>query len=168
MSQQINIQYDLSEKIWRTFYNAYYVSDKRFKLRFFYGTVTWIIGVCGLLGLFDNQLIAFGMIAFGLYCVFAKQYLVNKAIKKIKAKPYFPGKIDYCIDQDKIAGIEQGQDFEFNWETFYGYRDAVPGLLLYLKEASFFFIPNEAISIENKQDVVNILRLNKVQDLTKK
>jgi len=168
MSQQINITYDLSEKIWRTFYNAYYASDKRFKLRFFYGTVTWIVGACGLLGLFDNQLIAFGMIAFGLYCVFAKQYLVNKAVKKIKAKPHFPGKIDYSIDQDKIAGIEQGQEFEFNWETFYGYRDAAPGLMLYLKEASFFFIPNDAVSIEDKQDIINFLRLNKVLDLATK
>ena len=168
MSQQINITYDLSEKIWRTFYNAYYASDKRFKLRFFYGTVTWVVGVCGLLGLFDNQLIAFGMIAFGLYCVFAKQYLVNKAVKKIKARPHFPGKIDYTIDQDKIAGIEQGQEFEFNWETFYGYRDAAPGLMLYLKEASFFFIPKEAISIEDKQDIINFLRLNKVLDLATK
>ena len=168
MSQQIHIDYDLSEKIWRTFYNAYYASDKRFKLRFFYGTVTWIVGACGLLGLFDNQLIAFGMIAFGLYCVFAKQYLVNKAVKKIKAKPHFPGKIDYSIDQDKIAGIEQGQEFEFNWESFYGYRDATPGLMLYLKEASFFFIPKEAISIEDKQDIINFLRLNKVLDLATK
>lgn len=168
MSQQISITYDLSEKIWRTFYNAYYASDKRFKLRFFYGTVTWIVGVCGLLGLFDNQLIAFGMIAFGLYCVFAKQYLVNKAVKKIKAKPHFPGKINYTIDQDKVAGIEQGQEFEFNWETFYGYRDAAPGLMLYLKEASFFFIPKEAISIEDKQDIINFLRLNKVLDLATK
>ncbi|MDX2495858.1 MAG: YcxB family protein [Desulfuromusa sp.] len=168
MSQQINIQYDLSEKIWRTFYNAYYASDKRFKLRFIYGTGSWIIGVCGLLGLFDNKLIAFGMIAFGLYCVFAKQYLVNKAVKKIKVKPQFPGKIDYCIDQDKIAGIEQEKEFEFSWETFYGYRDAVPGLLLYLKEASFFFIPNEAISAEDKQEIINILRLNKVKDLATK
>ena len=168
MSQQIHIDYDLSEKIWRTFYNAYYASDKRFKLRFFYGTVTWVVGVCGLLGLFDNQLIAFGMIAFGLYCVFAKQYLVNKAVKKIKARPHFPGKIDYTIDQDKIAGIEQGQEFEFNWETFYGYRDAAPGLMLYLKEASFFFIPKEAISIEDKQDIINFLRLNKVLDLATK
>ncbi len=168
MSQQINITYDLSEKIWRTFYNAYYASDKRFKMRFFYGTVTWIVGACGLLGLFDNQLIAFGMIAFGLYCVFAKQFLVNKAVKKIKAKPHFPGKIDYSIDQDKIAGIEQGQEFEFNWETFYGYRDAAPGLMLYLKEASFFFIPNDAVSIEDKQDIINFLRLNKVLDLASK
>ena len=168
MNQQIIIQYDLSEKIWRTFYNAYYASDKRFKLRFFYGTVTWIVGVCGLLGLFDNQLIAFGMIAFGLYCVFAKQYLVNKAVKKIKAKPHFPGKIDYTIDQDKIAGIEQGQEFEFKWETFYGYRDAAPGLMLYLKEASFFFIPNESIPIDDKQDIINFLRLNKVLDLATK
>lgn len=168
MSQQINIQYDLSEKIWRTFYNTYYSSDKRFKLRFFYGTLTWIVGACGLLGLFDNQLIAFGMIAFGLYCVFAKQYLLNKAVKKIKAKPHFPGKINYSIDQDKIAGIEQEQGFEFNWETFYGYRDAAPGLMLYLKEASFFFIPNEAITAEDKQEVINFLKLNKVQDLAKK
>ena len=83
-SQQINITYDLSEKIWRTFYNAHYASDKRFKLRFFYGTVTWSAGACGLLGLFDNQLIA-----FGLYCVFAKQYLVNKAVKKIKLNHIF-------------------------------------------------------------------------------
>ncbi|MDX2481839.1 MAG: YcxB family protein [Desulfuromusa sp.] len=168
MSQKILINYDLSEKNWRTFYNTYYKSDKRFKLRFIYGTGSWIIGVCGLLGLFDNQLIAFGMIAFGLYCVFARQYLVNKAVKKIKAKPQFPGKINYTIDQDKINGIEQGQEFEFFWETFHGYRDAEPGLLLYLKEAAFFFIPNEAISIEDKQDIINILRLNKVQDLAKK
>ena len=168
MSQQINIQYDLSEKIWRTFYNAYYSSDKRFKLRFFYGTITWIVGACGLLGLFDNQLIALGMIAFGLYCVFAKQYLVNKAVKKIKAKPHFPGKIDYSIDQDKIAGVEQGKEFEFNWEMFFGYREAAPGLMLYLKEASFFFIPDEAISIDDKQDIINFLKLNKVQDLANK
>lgn len=168
MSQQINITYDLSEKDWRTFYNTYYAADKRFKLRFIYGTGSWIVGACGLLGLFDNQLIAFGMIAFGLYCVFAKQFLVNKAVKKVKAKPQFPGKIDYTIDQDKFSGVEQGQEFEFNWETFYGYRDAAPGLLLYLKEASFFFIPNEAISNDNKQEIFNFLRLNKVQDLATK
>ncbi len=168
MSQKINIQYDLNEKIWRIFYNAYYSSDKRFKLRFFYGTVCWIIGVCGLLGLFDNQLVAFGMIAFGLYCVFAKQYLVNKALKKIKGKPHFPGKINYSIDADKIAGIEQDKEFEFYWDTFYGYRDATPGLMLYLKEASFFFIPNEAMTGDNKQEMINILKANKVLDLNNK
>lgn len=168
MGQHVYIDYNLSEKDWRTFYNAYYVSDKRFKLRFFYGTVTWIIGACGLLGLFDNQLIAFGMIAFGLYCVFAKQYLVNKAVKKAKAKPQFPGNINFTIDQDTIAGIEQGKEFEFNWETFYGYRDAAPGLMLYLKEASFFFIPDAAISTNDKQDIINFLRLNKVLDLATK
>lgn len=168
MSQKINIQYDLSEDIWRTFYNAYYASDKRFKLRFIYGTGSWIVGACGLAGLFDNKIIAFGMIAFGLYCVFAKQFLVNKAVKKVKLKPQFPGKIDYVIDQDKIAGIEQGHEFEFCWETFYGYRNAAPGLLLYLKKASFFFIPNDAISDEDKQEILNFLRLNKVQDLATK
>jgi len=168
MSQQINITYDLSEKDWRTFYNTYYASDKRFKLRFIYGTGSWIVGVCGLLGLFDNQLVAFGMIAFGLYCVFARQYLVNKAVKKVKAKPQFPGKIDYTIDQDIFSGIEQRQEFEFNWETFYGYRDVAPGLMLYLKEASFFFIPNEAISTDDKQEIINFLRLNKVLDLATK
>ena len=168
MSQQIHITYDLSEKDWRTFYNTYYASDKRFKLRFFYGTVTWVVGACGLLGLFDNKLIAFGMIVFGLYCVFAKQFLINKAVKKLKAKPQFPGKIDYTIDQEKFSGVEQGQEFEFNWETFYGYRDAAPGLLMYLKKASFFFIPNEAFSIDEKQEIINFLRLNKVQDLAAK
>lgn len=168
MGQKILINYDLSEKDWRNFYNTYYKSDKRFKLRFIYGTGSWIIGVSGLLGLFDHQLIAFGMIAFGLYCVFARQYLVNKAVKKIKAQPQFPGKINYTIDQDKINGIEQGTKFEFFWKIFYGYRDAEPGLLFYLKEAAFFFIPNAAISAADKQDIINILQLNKVQDLAKK
>jgi len=168
MSQSIKIKYDLSEKDWRTFYNTYYMSDKRFKLRFIYGTGSWVVGVAGLLGLFDNNLVAFGMIAFGLYCVFARQFLVNKAIKKIKAKPQFPGTIDYTIDQDKIAGVEQEKEFEFNWETFYGYRDATPGLLLYLKEAAFFFIPNEAVSGDDKQEIINFLRLNKVLDLATK
>ncbi|MEA3544337.1 MAG: YcxB family protein [Thermodesulfobacteriota bacterium] len=165
MSQQIHITYDLSEKDWHTFYNTYYKADKQFKLRFIYGTGSWVIGVAGLLGLFDNSLIAFGMIAFGLYCVFARQYLVNKAVKKLKTKPHFPGKIDYTIDQDKITGIEQEKEFEFSWESFYGYRDAAPGLMLYLKEASFFFIPNEALSLDDKQDIINFLRLNKVLDL---
>jgi len=165
MSQKVNIQYDLSEENWRTFYNVYYASDKRFKLRFIYGTGSWIVGACGLLGLFENKLIAFGMIFFGLYCVFAKQYLVNKAVKKVKLKPEFPGKISYVIDQDKLAGIEQEHEFEFVWETFFGYRDTAPGLLLYLKKASFFFIPNEAISAAEKQEILNVLRLNKVPDL---
>jgi hypothetical protein len=108
------------------------------------------------------------MIAFGLYCVFARQFLVNKALKKVKAKPQFPGVIDYTIDQDKITGVEQGMEFEFAWETFYGYRDAKPGLLIYLKEASFFFIPDEAISAEEKKDIINFLKLNRVQDLATK
>ena len=168
MSQSIKIKYDLSEKDWRTFYNTYYMSDKRFKLRFIYGTGSWVVGAAGLLGLFDNDLVAFGMIAFGLYCVFARQFLVNKAIKKIKAKPQFPGTIDYTIDQDKIVGVEQETKFEFNWETFYGYRDATPGLLIYLKESAFFFIPNEAISAEEKGDIINFLKLNKVLDLATK
>jgi hypothetical protein len=168
MSQPIKIKYDLSEQDWRNFYNAYYMSDKRFKLRFIYGTGSWIIGVAGLLGLFDNSLVAFGMIAFGLYCVFARQFLVNKAFKKVKTKPGFPGTIDYTIDQDKITGVEQGMEFEFVWETFYGYREAKPGLLIYLKEASFFFIPDEAISAEDKKELIGILKLNKVQDLATK
>ena len=168
MSQPIKIKYDLSEQDWRNFYNAYYMSDKRFKLRFIYGTGSWIIGVAGLLGLFDNSLVAFGMIAFGLYCVFARQFLVNKAFKKVKEKPGFPGTIDYTIDQDKIIGIEQGMEFEFTWETFYGYREAKPGLLIYLKEASFFFIPDEAMSTEDKKEIINVLKLNKVQDLATK
>ena len=168
MSQQIKIKYDLSEKDWRTFYNVYYMSDKRFKLRFVYGTGSWVVGASGLIGLYDNNLVAFGMIAFGLYFVFARQFLVNKAFKKIKAKPLFPGTIDYTIDQDKIAGVEQEKGFEFEWETFYGYRDATPGLLLYLKEAAFFFIPNEAISTEEKKEIINFLKLNKVLDLATK
>jgi hypothetical protein len=168
MSQSIKIKYELSEKDWRTFYNAYYMTDKRFKLRFIYGTGSWIVGAAGLFGLFDNNLVAFGMIAFGLYCVFARQFLVNKAVKKIKAKPHFPGIIDYTIDQDKIAGIEQGMEFEFTWETFYGYRDAKPGLMIYLKEASFFFIPDEAISAEDKKELINFLKLNRVLDLATK
>jgi len=161
----IKINYELSEKIWRSFYNAYYSADKRFKLRFFYGSVTWIVGVSGILGLFDNQLIAFGMIVFGLYCVFAKQFLVNKAVKKAKQQPHFPGEIDYIIDESKLSGIEQEHEFEFNWETFYGYRDLAPGLLFYLKEASFFFIPNEAITPADKETIISILNQNKVQDL---
>ena len=168
MSQAIKIKYDLSETDWRNFYNAYYMSDKRFKLRFIYGTGSWVVGAAGLFGLFDNNLVAFGMIAFGLYCVFARQFLVNKALKKVKAKPNFPGIIDYTIDQDKITGVEQGMEFEFAWETFYGYREAKPGLLIYLKKASFFCIPDEAISTEKKGEVINILKLNKVQDLATK
>ena len=64
--------------------------------------------------------------------------------------------------------MEQEKEFEFDWETFYGYRDATPGLLLYLKEAAFFFIPNEAISAEEKGDIINFLKLNKVLDLATK
>lgn len=168
MSQSVRIKYNLSEKDWRNFYNAYYMSDKRFKLRFIYGTGSWIVGAAGLFGLFDNNLVAFGMIAFGLYCVFARQFLVNKALKKVKAKPSFPGIIDYTIDQDKITGVEQEMEFEFAWETFYGYRDAKPGLLIYLKEASFFFIPDEAIAAEDKKDIINFLKLNRVLDLATK
>ena len=167
-NQDITIKYDLSETDWRVFYNIYYKADKRFKLRFIYGTGSWIVGVAGLLGLFDNSLVAFGMIAFGLYCVFARQFLVNSALKKIKAKPQFPGSIDYTIKQDKICGIEQEVDFEFNWETFYGYRNTKQGLLLYLKEASFFFIPKEAISTEQKEAIIQIMKTNKVLDLATK
>lgn len=167
-NQDITIKYDLSATDWRIFYNIYYKADKRFKLRFVYGTGSWIVGVAGLLGLFENSLIAFGMIAFGLYCVFARQFLVNSALKKIKAKPQFPGSIDYTIEQDKIRGVEQGSDFEFNWETFYGYRNVEPGLLLYLKKASFFFIPKEAISADQKEAIIEILKSNKVLDLATK
>ena len=168
MNQPIKIQYDLCEKDWRTFYNAYYMADKRFKLRFIYGTGSWIVGVAGLLGLFDNSLIAFGMIAFGLYCVFARKFLVNSAVKKLKVKPQFPGSIDYAIEPDKISGIERGVEFEFNWDTFYGYRNVKPGLLLYLKAASFFFIPNEAITTEEKEAIVDILQESKVMELATK
>ena len=167
-NQNITIKYDLSEANWRVFYNCYYKEDRRFKLRFIYGTGSWIVGVAGLLGLFNNSLIAFGMIAFGLYCVFARQFLVNSAVKKLKAKPQFPGSINYTIEQNKICGVEQGIDFEFSWESFYGYRNVEPGLLLYLKEASFFFIPKEAISPELKEEIITILTANNVLNLAAK
>ncbi len=166
--QTISIEYDLSEKDWNTFYNIYYKADKRFKMRFIYGTGSWIVGVAGLVGLFDNSLIAFGMIAFGLYCVFARQFLVNKALKKIKSKPQFPGTLDYKIEKTKFSGCEQGNDFEFNWDTFHGYRNVDAGFLLYLKEASFFFIPKAAISATEKEEIANILQQNKVLDLATK
>ncbi|MCK4503728.1 MAG: YcxB family protein, partial [Desulfuromonadales bacterium] len=56
----------------------------------------------------------------------------------------------------------------FNWDTFYGYRNVKPGLLLYLKAASFFFIPNEAITTEEKEAIVDILQESKVMELATK
>ncbi|SDZ90559.1 hypothetical protein SAMN05660420_00674 [Desulfuromusa kysingii] len=172
MSQKINVHYELNEALWRKFYDVYYAADKKFKLRFIYGTCSWILGVCGLLGFFENNILALGMIAFGLYCVFAKRYLVNRAVKKAVKKghnnPQTSGEVDYTIDTEKITGVEQGLDFEFRWDSFYGYRDAAPGLLLYLKKATVLFIPDETISVTEKHEIVNILTQNKVQNLATK
>lgn len=168
MARHFHIQHNLSETDWRQFYNAYYSTDNRFKLRFIYGTITWIIGVLGLTGLFNNKPIAFGMIAFGLYCVFAKQFLINRAVKKMRNTEQFPGAIDYLIAEEKISGTDQGQAFEFSWDVFYGYRDVVPGLMFYLKPASFFFIPQAALKPEDKQGIIDILRAHQVPDLIQK
>lgn len=168
MTQQFHIIHELSETDWRQFYNTYYASDRRFKLRFIYGTTCWVIGVLGLVGLYDNKPITFGMIAFGLYCVFAKQFLINKAIKNLKKKPQFPGEIDYLLDEEKISGKDRGQEFEFQWELFHGYRDAAPGLMFYLKQSSFFFIPKEALSEEEKEGIIGMLQTNQVMDLNRK
>ncbi|MCW8860248.1 MAG: YcxB family protein [Deltaproteobacteria bacterium] len=168
MPQHFHIQHNLNETDWRQFYNAYYATDTRFKLRFIYGTITWVIGALGLAGLFANNIIAFGMIAFGLYCVFAKQFLINKALKKMKGNPQFPGAIDYLIDEHKISGTDQGQEFEFNWDLFHGYRDVAPGLMFYLKPSSFFFIPKEALPLETKRGIIDILRTAQVSDLALK
>lgn len=165
MAKQIHITYNLSETNWRRFYNAYYSVDRRFKLRFIYGTITWVIGGLGLVGLFNNKPIAFGMIAFGLYCVFAKQFLVNKAIKKMKGNPQFPGTIDYWIDAEKIKGTTQDKTFEFHWDSFHGYREVAPGLMFYLKPSSFFFIPNEALAEELRDGIIEIMRAAQVPDL---
>ncbi|MBN1958765.1 MAG: YcxB family protein [Desulfuromonadales bacterium] len=165
MTNAIQINHQLSEKDWRTFYGAYYAADTRFKLRFIYGTATWVIGGLGLVGLFNNKPIAFGMIAFGLYCVFAKQFLINKAIKKIKASPEFPGMIDYVIDPDKISGTTQNKAFEFTWKNFHGYRDLRPGLMFYLKPSSFFFIPTEALRPGTREEIVGLLQRAEVPNL---
>ena len=166
--RQVHISHELSQKNWRDFYNAYYISDRRFRLRFLYGTLTWIIGALGLLGLFDNKPVAFGMIAFGLYCVFIKQYLINRAIKKLKAGPQFPGAIDYAMDQEKISGTDRGAAFEFRWDQLHGYREVAPGLLLYLKQATFFFIPIEAFSDDQKKNLLAILTEAGVPDLNRR
>ena len=168
MTPDIHIEHELSETDWRGFYNAYYATDRRFKLRFVYGTVTWVIGALGLVGLFNNKPIAFGMIAFGLYCVFAKQFLINRALKKLKRNPNFPGTIDYRIEEEKISGTAQGQEFEFSWEIFHGYRDVAAGLMFYLKPSSFFFIPETALETEKKQRIIEILHASQVPDLAQK
>lgn len=168
MTPDVHIKHELSETDWRRFYNAYYATDRRFKLRFVYGTVTWVIGALGLVGLYNNKPIAFGMIAFGLYCVFAKQFLINRALKKVKHNPNFPGTIDYRIEEEKISGTNQGQEFEFNWEIFHGYREVAPGLMFYLKPSSFIFIPETALDAEKKHMIIEILRSNQVPNLAQK
>ncbi|PLY06140.1 MAG: hypothetical protein C0622_01140 [Desulfuromonas sp.] len=165
MAKQIRIQYELGEKDWRNFYNAYYSTDSRFKLRFLYGTLCWVVGTLGLIGLFDNKPIAFGMIAFGLYCVFAKQFMINKAIKTLKKTPGFPGVIDYQFDEKQISGTDRGTSFSFSWEEFHGYRVVTPGVMFYLKPASFFFIPDAAMKAEERQGILEILQSRQVNDL---
>ncbi len=165
MTERYHIQHELSDSDWRRFYHTYYAADRRFKLRFIYGTAAWIIGVFGLVGLFDNKLLAFGMIAFGLYCVFAKQFLINKALKKLQREAQFPALIDYRLDDRKISGTDRGLEFEFPWKDFFGYRDVAPGLMFYLKASAFFFIPQEALKSGDKEGIIAILQANQVPDL---
>ena len=167
MSPPVRITHSLDEKDWRAFYNAHFSCDRRFKLRFIYGTVTWLIGAAGLLGLFDNKPIAFGMIVFGLYCVFIKQYLINRTLNRLKKNPWFPGSIDYRFDAEKISGRDQGKEFEIDWRTLHGYRESKPGLLFYPRKDLFFFIPREAMTAEQQTGILQLLHDQQVSELGK-
>ena len=165
MSQTVATEWEMTEELWRAFYNDHYANDRRLKQRFVWGVILVMIGALGLGGLSPHKLVGGLVLLAGLYCVLSKHFLINKTVKKARDNPNFSGKMKIRLDIDGISGSNDSTSFNFPWTRFIGYRRSSVGWAFYVSENLFFALPLFGLSGREQKDLQDFLTANHLKAL---
>lgn len=163
MTESITLHYELTEKIWRRFYEAHYAADHHLKIRFYFGAAMVAIGSIGLGGLFPNKLVSLATLLFGLYCVLSRQVFIIRSLRSVKGNPELLGDMSIEVTEMGISGQGPGSKFKQPWTGIIGYRRAKPGFMFYLQKNLFFFIPQEALSPDTEKQLQTIIESSQLK-----
>lgn len=146
MKSHIDLEYNLNEELWRRFFEAHYRRQSFFRWRYLYGVLLVVIGAYMLGGVFANKLVGLAFVASGLYCVLSKQLFILKSLSSARKGPLFAARIAVRLSSEGVAVTAGPQRSERPWNAFRGYCLVSPGIMLYLDQNAFFFIPKEALT----------------------
>lgn len=146
MKDSMLLEYNLNEELWRRFFEAHYRRQGFFRWRYFYGVLLVVIGAYMLGGAFANKLVGAGFVASGLYCVLSKQLFIIKSLASARKGPLFTARIAVELSAEGVKVTSGSQRSERPWNAFRGYCLVAPGVMLYLDQNAFFFIPKEALT----------------------
>lgn len=153
MKNEILLEYNLNEEMWRRFFDAHYQHQSFFRGRYVYGAILVTIGVLMLGAGTANPLVGAAFLLSGLYCVLSKQLFVLKSMATARKGPLFEGRVTVRLSREGMSVTSGSMHSERAWEDFRGYRLVPAGIMLYTDQNAFFFIPREALT-EATEDIL--------------
>ncbi|MDO3376884.1 YcxB family protein [Geoalkalibacter halelectricus] len=161
----IVLEFDLTEVLWRRFFQAHYAHQTFFRLRFVYGALLVVIGAFMLGAAAANNWVGTAFLISGLYCVLSRQLFILKSMASAHKGPLFEGRVQARLTRAGLTVTAGGQHSERAWKDFHGYRSVEPGLMLYTDQNAFFFIPREALTPATDGILQQFLRHSEVRRL---
>lgn len=146
MKETIQLEYTLNEELWRQFFTAHYQQQRFFRMRYFYGVLLLISGAYLIGGPPASPWVGAGFLASGLYAIISKQLFILKSLATARKGPLFSARLAVSLGPEGVV-VSAGQHrSERPWNAFRGYCLVPPGIMLYLDQNAFFFIPQEALT----------------------
>lgn len=146
MKETILIEYTLNEELWRQFFTAHYQRQGFFRLRYLYGVVLLVAGAYLIGGPPASPWLGAAFLASGLYALASKQLFILKSLAGARKGPLFCARLAVSLGPEGVV-VRAGQHrSERPWNAFRGYCQVPPGIMLYLDQNAFFFIPQEALT----------------------
>jgi hypothetical protein len=165
MTETIILNYQLTEDLWRRFFEAHYSCDRSLKLRHLWGVTCIVIGALGFGGFYESRVIATLLLATGFFGVLSKQLLVIRSLRTACRHPFFGKELTVAVSPVEISVRSGTAGYSQPWNNFVGYRRLDPGFLLYHDRNAFFFIPSSAMTAGQAKRVVQILEAASVPKL---
>ncbi|MHB1397990.1 MAG: YcxB family protein [Trichloromonadaceae bacterium] len=146
MKETILIEYTLNEELWRQFFTAHYQRQGFFRLRYLYGLLLLICGAYLIGGPPASPWLGAAFLVSGLYAIASKQLFILKSLSSARKGPLFSARLAVSLGPEGVV-VSAGQHrSERPWNAFRGYCLVPPGIMLYLDQNAFFFIPEEALT----------------------
>ncbi len=168
MPDTIILNYQLTENLWRQFFDAHYGCDRSLKLRYLWGAVCIIIGTSWFGGYYESKLFAALLLATGFFGVLSKHLLIYKSLRTASRHPFFNKELTVSVSPAEISVRSENSGYSQPWDNFVGYRKMDPGFLLYHDQNAFFFIPTAVMTAGHANRIVQILEAAEVPNLAKK
>ncbi len=146
MKNEIVLEYNLSEEMWRRFFDSHYQHQPFFRRRYIYGAVLVAIGALMIGAGATHPLVGAAFLLSGLYCVLSKHLFVVKSMPSARKGPLFEGRVTVRLTKEGMSVTAGAMHSARAWKDFRGYRLVPAGIMFYTDQNAFFFIPQEALT----------------------